>query len=425
MKRFEVKAASNVIASCALAYLAAAPSLVLASGAMTTDVRVVDVPTRGVTERVLLSTPREPTATIVILTGGTGLLKIGPDGTMLGSDAQCDPVVRNMVALNRRGYAVGAVDAPTDQAGGLAGNFWSSDAHLADIISAVQFMRQQARVPVWVVGGGHAATSAVAVAGTDSGDSPVNMILYSPDDVPASLTSRVKGSALVLTHASANPSIGARIVQGLDHADDRGYFMLSGAGGACGAASFSGLDAQFIGILGNWIDGRADDLRADEAPVRMAIEYHNEDLDHYFVTHRTDEIAKLDSTSNGVTGWVRTGAMFPVLARADADTTPICRFYIPPAYGDSHFYGRGTDECAATARNNPGFTLEDREFFHMVLPVQGMCPAGTQPVYRLFDNRGELNHRYTVERSVRDSMVQAGWVAEGDGADRVAMCAPF
>ena len=91
-----------------------ASSLAFATTPMSTEVRIIDVPTRGVTERILLSTPREPIANVVILTGGTGQLKLGADGTIHSTDALCDPVMRNIVALNRRGYAVGAVDAPTD-----------------------------------------------------------------------------------------------------------------------------------------------------------------------------------------------------------------------------------------------------------------------------------------------------------------------
>jgi hypothetical protein len=45
-------------------------------------------------------------------------------------------------------------------------------------------------------------------------------------------------------------------------------------------------------------------------------------------------------------------------------------------------------------------------------------------LYRVFNNRAATNHRYTSERAVRDAMVGAGWIAEGDGADVVTMCTP-
>jgi len=97
---------------------------------------------------------------------------------------------------------------------------------------------------------------------------------------------------------------------------------------------------------------------------------------------------------------------------------------MPPAYGDSHFYGRGTTECDATGQKNPGFTLEDPQFMQMLLPAAGNCPANTTEVYRVFSNRVDANHRYMTERAIRDQMVAKGWLAEGDGPNLVVMCAP-
>ncbi len=159
------------------------------------------------------------------------------------------------------------------------------------------------------------------------------------------------------------------------------------------------------------------------AATAIAVEYYNAMLDHYFLTHIAGEIAILDA---GVTirGWVRTGQTITVLTAAGAGTSPVCRYYIPPGKGDSHFYGRGTAECNATGQNNPSFVNEDPQFFHVTLPVAGVCPAGTTVVYRVFSNRADANHRYMVSRALRDQMVAAGWLAEGDGPDLVVMCAP-
>jgi hypothetical protein len=68
---------------------------------------------------------------------------------------------------------------------------------------------------------------------------------------------------------------------------------------------------------------------------------------------------------------------------------------------------------------------EDPQFFHVMLPVAGVCPAGTRNVYRAFSSRLDANHRYSVDSAIRDHMVGRGWVAEGDGPDLVVMCAPL
>jgi hypothetical protein len=114
-----------------------------------------------------------------------------------------------------------------------------------------------------------------------------------------------------------------------------------------------------------------------------------------------------------------------VFTASSATTSPVCRFYIPPDKGDSHFYGRGVQECAETGTKNPTFVNEDPQFFHVVLPNAGVCPGGTVNVYRVFDNRIDANHRYMIDPAIRDMMVtQRNWVAEGDGPDLVVMCVP-
>ncbi len=151
------------------------------------------------------------------------------------------------------------------------------------------------------------------------------------------------------------------------------------------------------------------------------VEYYNAVLDHYFITWVAAEQANLDA-GNTPTRWSRTGSSFRAFTTAQTGTSPVCRYYIPPGKGDSHFFGRGTVECNATGAANPTFILEDPQFMHLFLPVAGVCPAGTTPIYRVFSNRPDANHRYMTDRAIRDQMVARGWLAEGDGADLVVMC---
>jgi hypothetical protein len=154
-----------------------------------------------------------------------------------------------------------------------------------------------------------------------------------------------------------------------------------------------------------------------------SVEFYNPALDHYFLTHIPAEIALLDDGTQ-IRGWMRTQQSFPVYARAGAGTSPVCRYYIPPEKGNSHFYGRGAQECEATGASNPTFVNEDPQFFHVVLPQAGTCAPPTVPLYRVFSNRPDANHRYMVDRGIRDQMTQRGWLAEGDGPDLVVMCIP-
>ena len=158
-------------------------------------------------------------------------------------------------------------------------------------------------------------------------------------------------------------------------------------------------------------------------PTITVVEYYNATLDHYFGTWSADEQASLDA-GNTPTRWTRTGQTYRAYATAQLGTSAVCRYYIPPPLGDSHFFGRDAAECAATGARHRSFVLEDAAFEQVFLPSAGACPTGTTPVYRVFSNRADANHRYTTDRATRDRMVTLGWTAEGDGPDAVAMCAP-
>jgi len=155
----------------------------------------------------------------------------------------------------------------------------------------------------------------------------------------------------------------------------------------------------------------------------QVVEFYNAQFDHYFISADPNEIAVLDEGTR-IKGWVRTGNSFNAYPAGAAGKSPVCRFYMPPPYGDSHFFGRGTAECDATRDRNPGFVYESSEVMAMALPVAGTCPAGTRSLYRVFSSRPDANHRYTADRAVRDQMVGKGWLAEGDGPDAVVMCGP-
>jgi len=159
------------------------------------------------------------------------------------------------------------------------------------------------------------------------------------------------------------------------------------------------------------------------APVTV-VEFYHAAFDHYFVTIAADEIVALDT---GVfTGWTRTGLSFKANATAQPGFAPICRFYLPPGYGDTHFYSASPAECDVVHQQNPAFVLESTAVMYLAIPnyATGACPAGTDPVYRVWNHRPDTNHRYTSSRAVRDQMVALGYVAEGSGPDVVTFCSP-
>ncbi|MEO8507938.1 MAG: M36 family metallopeptidase, partial [Betaproteobacteria bacterium] len=173
-------------------------------------------------------------------------------------------------------------------------------------------------------------------------------------------------------------------------------------------------------------EGVAESYRAtgDAVTPTAVIEYYHAAFDHYFVTNIADEIAKLD---NGTfVGWTRTGESFNVYAGAGADNADVCRFFSTAfTPKSSHFYTANAGECA-TVRQNPNWQFEGAVFAVPTPDAQGACAAGTQPVYRLYNNgQGAApNHRYTTSLATRTQMLAKGWIAEGNGTLGVSMCAP-
>ncbi len=129
-------------------------------------------------------------------------------------------------------------------------------------------------------------------------------------------------------------------------------------------------------------------------------------------------------------GWARTGRTF--LAWTDASLAPataraVCRFLGRPEAGlDSHFYSASAAECEAVAQRFPhAWLLESGSVFYIDAPdvVSGSCADGADPVYRVYNNRSDVNHRYVKSLDDRAAMLASGWIAEGFGSVGVALCA--
>jgi len=185
---------------------------------------------------------------------------------------------------------------------------------------------------------------------------------------------------------------------------------------------------------------------ANPSKKMLVVEYYYAGFDDYFITADPDEIQGLDNGAHP--GWVRTGLAF--IAYSDATVAPVgvqpvCRFYLLPQYGDSHFYSADPAECAATAAKFAGSWVEESPalFYIQVPDASGSCPAGTRPVYRFLNKTNQIHHRYTAEVDGRNCMyygfnsvsdkdvdcaefVKDSWLEEGNGTPPNApvMCSP-
>jgi uncharacterized delta-60 repeat protein len=155
-----------------------------------------------------------------------------------------------------------------------------------------------------------------------------------------------------------------------------------------------------------------------------AIEYYHVGFNHYFMTSIPGEVALLDA--GAYNGWSRTGQLLPLYPLNTPATVPMCRFFSGAAFApqSSHFYTPFDFECAFV-KKSPQWIFEGNVMAVQLPDQAGACPGTTSPLYRLYNNGqgGAPAHRYTTSRTIRDSMLPLGWIAEGAGIG-VTACLP-
>jgi hypothetical protein len=156
-----------------------------------------------------------------------------------------------------------------------------------------------------------------------------------------------------------------------------------------------------------------------------AVEYQYPAWNFYFVTASPEEILALDGGAFGG-AWKRTGQSFDVWTDPTAGAFPTCRFFSTTfAPKSSHFYTPYPAECASLQAGT-AWQFEGIAFYVQLPDADGLCPAGSIPLYRLFNNGmgGAPNHRYTTSIAIFGQMLAAGWSYEGNGTTQVFACVP-
>lgn len=170
--------------------------------------KVVDIPTRpGVTQRMILLTPPEPKAVVVLLAGGHGGLQVFPNGSMKWGEGNF--LVRTRQLFADQGLMVAVLDAPSDrQSSPYLQGFRQTPEHAADIKAVIAWLRENAKAPVWLVGTSRGTQSAAYVATELSGpDGPDGIVLSSTilsdaksRPVPALPLDKIRVPVLVVHH---------------------------------------------------------------------------------------------------------------------------------------------------------------------------------------------------------------------------------
>jgi dienelactone hydrolase len=235
--------------------------------------QVVDIPTRpGVTQRFLYLAPPQPRAAVVLLAGGHGGLQIYPNGSFKWGEGIF--LVRARQLFVQHGLAVAVVDAPSDrQSAPFLGGFRQTPEHVADLRAVMAWLRQQAPVPVWLVGTSRGTQSAAWVAtqlgrseGGPDGLVLTSTILRDPHGrpVPDMPLERVAVPVLVVHHVQDGCPLcpysdAPRLMDKFSAAPRKELIGVTGGedrGDPCEAMAhhgFNGLDGEVVARIANWI----------------------------------------------------------------------------------------------------------------------------------------------------------------------------
>ena len=234
--------------------------------------KVVDIPTRpGVSQRMVVLSPLNPGAAVILFAGGHGGLQISPNGSLKWGEGNF--LVRTRQLFADQGLLVAVVDAPSDrQSPPYLSGFRQRPEHVADIKAAIAWVREQAKVPVWLVGTSRGTQSAAYVATELNGsDGPDGLVLSSTiltDDkgrpVPAMPLGKLRIPVLVVHHEQdgcghCSFSDVPSLMEKLGSAPKKQLLSFKGGGNRgdpCEAFAyhgFNGLERDVVGQTATWI----------------------------------------------------------------------------------------------------------------------------------------------------------------------------
>lgn len=143
---------------------------------------IITLKTRpGVEQTFMLSRPHLPAASVILFAGGKGTLNLSSSsGSPSINWGKNNFLVRSRDMFSKNGFIVSVIDAPSDRKSktGMLGGFRNSMDHVEDIDHVISYLRDQADIPVWLIGTSRGTESAANLA-INSRQKPNGLILTS------------------------------------------------------------------------------------------------------------------------------------------------------------------------------------------------------------------------------------------------------
>ena len=228
---------------------------------------VIDIQRPAGLLRVLLLKPDVPVATVMMFTGGNGVLGLTADGVATRGVYDVAPVSRDSQAYLDLGYAVAHVDTINQE--NLNNAFRASSVHVADVAAAIEQVRMRVDAPLWILGWSAGTISTLNAAANLPASQPFGVILLAP--VVAGLGAvqefnleSIRRPAFILTHGLdpcdvTPPAFAPAILARLTGAAPREHVQLLGGNpgvilcDATGHHGMGGLDDVVRSQLATWM----------------------------------------------------------------------------------------------------------------------------------------------------------------------------
>ena len=229
-------------------------------------------------QNFILIKPRNPIASAILFAGGAGTLGLKEDsGKLAMSDYKRNFLIRTRRDFVSHGFIVAAVDAPSDRKYGMYDGFRNSEKHLNDIKAVISFLKNEARVPVWLIGTSRGTESAAYIASKAKGainglilTSSMTVYNRRGNTVTSLSLDRIDMPTLIVSHENDGceftpPSGAQQIARRLINAPkvevkyfSGGYSLASRRCDPMSAHGFYGIEKEVVAYIADFIKTNLD-----------------------------------------------------------------------------------------------------------------------------------------------------------------------
>ena len=220
---------------------------------------------------MLVLSPPQAKATLVLFTGGDGGLQLRADGSL--GKGSGNFLIRSRQRFVDEGFTVVLIDAPSDRQGDpfLAG-FRQRPEHAADVKATIAWLRARSDRPVWLVGTSRGTQSVAYLATELSGrDGPDGIVLTSSiladrrsRSLPAMPLDRIRVPVLVVHHEKDACPVCPfadvpQLMAGLENAPRKELISFGGGqstGDPCEAFAYhgyNGIEPEVVRRIAAWV----------------------------------------------------------------------------------------------------------------------------------------------------------------------------